>query len=67
MKLYLLAPGALSHGAQMNLIMKINLILKADVEWHNKDDQTSSRATITLQLIAAFLTILASLLSILCH
>ena len=43
--------------------MKINLILKANVEWHNK----SNCNTGVLQQIAALLAIIASLLTIICH
>lgn len=57
----------LSHGAQTNLIMKINLILMANVEWHKNDDSKPKEMNGHLSLIAALLNIIASLLNIFCH
>ena len=57
----------LSHGDQTNLIMKINLILKVNVEWQNNDANQPKGVKENLPMIAALLSILASLLSIICH
>ena len=51
----------------MNLIMKLNLILKANVEWHKNDASTQKRTRDYLPLIAALLSIVASLLTIISH
>ena len=50
----------------MNQIMKINLVLKANVEWHCDDDGRSKGINI-LSLLAALFSIVASVLTIICH
>lgn len=50
----------------MNLIMKINLILKANVEWHCNGNGKLKRINILSQL-ATLLSIVASVLTILCN
>jgi len=46
--------------------MKLNLILKANVEWHCNDDGSFKRINI-LSLLAALFSIVASVLTIICH
>ncbi len=43
------------------------LIQKVHVEWHNYNVSNSKRRSDVLTQIAAFLSIIASLLGILCH
>ena len=51
------------------MIMKINLILKANVEWQNNNaGKPKKMLTVdNLSMIAALLSIIASLLDIVCH
>ncbi len=51
---------------QKNMIMKLNLILKVNVEWHCDDDGMFKRVN-TLSLLAALFSIVASVLTISCH
>jgi len=48
------------------MIMKIILILKANVEWHNNVGKPNG-TVVYLSMIAALLSIIASLLNIVCH
>lgn len=56
-----------SHGAKKNMIMRINLFLKATVEWQNNDGSTQKGLKDFLPMIATLLSIVASLLTIICH
>ena len=62
-----LPPGALEPRSLKNTIMKMIIIPKANVEWHCNDYDRLKRITDILSLLAALFSIVASVLTIICH
>jgi hypothetical protein len=51
----------------MNQIMKINLVLKANVEWHCQDAGNHHKWIDSITWTASLASIVASLFNIFCH
>ena len=66
-RFFMITPGAFEPRSQTNnIIMKIYIIKKASVEWQNRGNSKSEFGEY-ISLIAAILSIIASLLTIICH